>query len=104
VKALNPNGHRLSPRLRQTLVCVLQGDSEKQVAARLGLSLSTTHQYITALYRIFGVRSRSELLAHVLRQLAPELWAQLLNSFVCQDSQVGALLDARDLSDPLLPS
>ena len=38
----------------------------KQVAARLSLSHATTHQYVTALYRHFGVRSRAQLLVHVL--------------------------------------
>jgi DNA-binding CsgD family transcriptional regulator len=58
---------RLSPRLRQTLECLQQGDSEKQVASRLGLSLPTIHQYVTALYRHFGVGSRAELMAYFLR-------------------------------------
>jgi DNA-binding CsgD family transcriptional regulator len=61
----------LSPRLRQTLDRLLQGDSEKQVAACLGLSRPTVHQYVTALYRHFGVNSRAELLAHLLRRPAP---------------------------------
>src|SRR5262249_19679503 len=59
----------LSPRLRQTLACLLEGDSEKQVAARLGLSTTTVHQYVTSLYRHFAVRSRPQLLAHVFKLL-----------------------------------
>jgi len=59
---------KLSPRLRQTLACLLEGDSEKQVAARLGLSRPTAHHYVTALYRHFGVRSRAQLLAHALKR------------------------------------
>ena len=58
---------RLSPRLRQTLECLQQGDGEKQVASRLGLSRPTVHQYVMALYRHFGVCSRAELLAYFLR-------------------------------------
>jgi DNA-binding CsgD family transcriptional regulator len=58
----------LSPRLRQTLECLLEGDSEKQVAARLGLSRHTVHQYVTDLYRRLGVSSRAELLALCLRR------------------------------------
>ena len=68
VSATEPSPERLPPRLRQTLACLLEGDSEKQVAARLGLSPTTTHQYVTALYRRFGVRSRAQLLAHVMRR------------------------------------
>jgi DNA-binding NarL/FixJ family response regulator len=59
----------LAPRLCQTLDCLLDGDGEKQVAARLALSLPTVHQYVTALYRHFGVSSRAELVAHFIRRL-----------------------------------
>jgi DNA-binding CsgD family transcriptional regulator len=59
---------RLPPRVRQTLSCLLEGDGEKQAAARMGLSITTIHQYVTALYRHFGVNSRAELMAHFLRR------------------------------------
>jgi len=68
VSALEPNVAQLSPRLRQTLDCLLEGDSEKQVAARLGLSTATVHQYVTALYRHFSVQSRGQLIARVLQR------------------------------------
>jgi DNA-binding CsgD family transcriptional regulator len=68
VSATEPRPEKLSPRLRQTLACLLEGDSEKQVAARLGLSPTTVHEYVTALYRRFGVHTRGELLAHVLKR------------------------------------
>jgi len=58
----------LSPRLRQTLDRLLEGDGEKQVARRLGLSLPTVHQYITELYRRYGVSSRAELMARWVRR------------------------------------
>ena len=58
----------LSRRLRETLACLLEGDTEKQVAARLGVSHATAHQYVTALYRHFGVRSRAQLMAHAMRR------------------------------------
>ena len=44
-------------------------DTEKQVAARLGLSQTTTHQYVMALYRHFGVTSRAQLLAHMIKRI-----------------------------------
>ncbi|HVO23453.1 MAG TPA: LuxR C-terminal-related transcriptional regulator [Candidatus Margulisiibacteriota bacterium] len=72
VSATEPGVERLSPRLRETLACLLEGDSEKQAAARLRLSPMTVHQYVTALYRHFGVGSRAQLLAHVMRRI-PEL-------------------------------
>jgi DNA-binding CsgD family transcriptional regulator len=74
VSSLEPNLENLSPRLRQTLACLLDGDSEKQVAARLGLSQATTHQYVTALYRRFKVGSRAQLLVHVLKRSGRDRW------------------------------
>ena len=54
-------------RLRQTLRCLLEGDSEKQAAARLGLSRHTVHGYVLELYRRLDVASRAELMAYCLR-------------------------------------
>lgn len=53
----------LSPRLRQTLEQLMLGDSEKQVATKLGLSRYTIHDYVKTIYKHFNVRSRGELLA-----------------------------------------
>jgi DNA-binding CsgD family transcriptional regulator len=50
-------------RQRQVLDCLLNGDSEKQVARRLGLSPHTVHTHINRLHQRFGVQSRGELLA-----------------------------------------
>jgi DNA-binding CsgD family transcriptional regulator len=57
----------LPRRQRETLECLLRGDSEKSAAARLGVSPHTVHNYVKALYAAFGVSSRSELLALCLR-------------------------------------
>jgi DNA-binding CsgD family transcriptional regulator len=62
---------RLPPRVRETLSCLLDGDGEKQAAARMGLSVPTVHQYVTALYRHYGVASRAELLARFIRRSRP---------------------------------
>ena len=59
---------RLPARVRETLRCLLDGDSEKQAAARMALSRTTVHQYVTALYLHYRVASRAELLARVLRR------------------------------------
>ena len=53
----------LPPRLRQTLARLVAGDSEKQVARRLGISPHTVHNYVKALHQRFEVSSRGELLA-----------------------------------------
>jgi DNA-binding NarL/FixJ family response regulator len=57
----------LSPRLRQTLQRLLEGDSEKQIAIHLGLSRNTVHVYVKSLYKRFAVQSRAELLARFVR-------------------------------------
>jgi len=76
VSATEPSPVKLSPRLRQTLACLLEGDSEKLIADRLGLSRDTTHQYVTALYRHFGVGSRAQLMAYVLKRVGRGPWRQ----------------------------
>jgi len=73
-KEATPEG--LSPRLRQTLALLLEGESEKAVAARLELSPATVHQYVTALYRRFRVSSRPALMALAIRRLATGAWKQ----------------------------
>lgn len=60
--------HTLSPRLRETLDALLDGANEKEVAIRLGISRSTAHDHVLALYRRFGVRSRAQLLAYFARR------------------------------------
>ena len=79
ITAPEPSPDKLSPRLRQTLVGLVEGNSEKQVAALLGVSRTTVHQYVTALYRHFGVRSRGELLAHVLKRVGRVEWRRSLD-------------------------
>jgi DNA-binding CsgD family transcriptional regulator len=61
----------LAPRQRQTLACLLEGDGEKQVAARLGIGIATVHTYVKALYRHFRVAGRAELLAWFVRRAYP---------------------------------
>jgi len=67
-KALRPDGSPLPPRVAQTLDYLLRGDSEKQIAQRLGVSRNTVHVYISSLYRHFDVSSRAELLARFVRR------------------------------------
>jgi DNA-binding CsgD family transcriptional regulator len=61
---------QLAPRVSQTLSALLEGDSEKQIAARLGLQRTTVHGYVRQLYRHYGVRSRGELMARFVRRPA----------------------------------
>jgi DNA-binding CsgD family transcriptional regulator len=55
--------NRLPPRLRQTMHSLLAGDSEKQAAAKLGVSPHTVHVYVKSLYKRYKVSSRGELLS-----------------------------------------
>ena len=53
----------LPPRLQQTMQSLLAGDSEKQAAAKMGVSPHTVHVYVKTLYRRYNVSSRGELLS-----------------------------------------
>ncbi len=59
---------RLSPRSRDVLLALVEGDGEKQVALRLGISKHRVHDLVKALYRAFGVSSRAELIAAYYRR------------------------------------
>jgi DNA-binding CsgD family transcriptional regulator len=61
--------------VRQVLRCLLEGDGDKQIAARLGLSPHTVNQYAKAVFQHFGVRSRAELLARWVRRSFPARFA-----------------------------
>ena len=63
-----PSEVELSPRLQQTLDALMTGASEKQIASQFGISHHTMHQYVKTLFRRFGVTSRAELMASVLRR------------------------------------
>lgn len=57
----------LPPRVREVLWCFLEGDSDKQVAAGLGLTWNTVNGYAKQIYTHFGVTTRTELLAKWIR-------------------------------------
>jgi DNA-binding CsgD family transcriptional regulator len=50
------------------LKCLLEGDSDKQIAARLELSSHTVNEYVKRVYAHFGVTTRTELLARWVRR------------------------------------
>lgn len=56
----------LSKAQCRVLDLLLQGLAEKQVAVRLRLSSATVHNHVQAIYRVFNVHSRSELLVLLL--------------------------------------
>lgn len=57
-----------SPRHRQTLHRLMEGDSEKQAARHLGISPHTLHLYVRQMFRTFDVDSRGELMARIIHQ------------------------------------
>jgi DNA-binding CsgD family transcriptional regulator len=63
-------GERPLPlQLRRVLVCLLEGNSEKQIAARLGLSRHTVNRHVQRLYHWYGVHTRGELMFRCRDQL-----------------------------------
>lgn len=63
-----PSPSDLSPRSRQVLRCLLEGDGDKQIATRLGISSLTVNVHTKVIYKHFGVSSRAELLARWVRR------------------------------------
>jgi DNA-binding CsgD family transcriptional regulator len=57
----------LSPRERQVMMFLMDGNSRKEIAAKMGLSPHTLTDYLKEIYRKFEVRSRAELLAKFIR-------------------------------------
>lgn len=60
-------GVHLSPRMRQILERLLAGDSEKQIASKLNVSVHTVHTYVKRLHKALNVSSRGELLAKFVK-------------------------------------
>ncbi|MDR3620012.1 MAG: helix-turn-helix transcriptional regulator [Paludisphaera borealis] len=63
-----PSPHELAPRVRQVLACLLEGDSDKQIAVRLDLSRYTVNQYTKRIFKHFGTSGRAELLSRWIRR------------------------------------
>ncbi|MGH7737747.1 MAG: helix-turn-helix transcriptional regulator [Candidatus Tyrphobacter sp.] len=66
-RRIRPSLERLSPRQQDVLALLLRGAASKAIAARLGISESTVNQHVAKLLRYFGVHSRAELYASILR-------------------------------------
>lgn len=62
---------QLRPRERELLAHLLSGAAEKEIAARMGITAGSVHQYISRLYRVFGVASRAELMSRWLGNGGP---------------------------------
>lgn len=64
----DPSPADLPPRARAVLRCLLDGDADKQIAARLDIGSHTVNQHIKRIFQYFGVTSRTELLARWIRR------------------------------------
>lgn len=60
---------RLAPYERKVLQQLMTDLSEKQIADQLGLAVSTTHFYITGIFRKLKVRGRAGLMSLCMRNL-----------------------------------
>ena len=58
-------GLPLTPRERELVECVLRGESNKQIAHRLGISEQTVKNTLSRAYSNLGVQSRGELFHRV---------------------------------------
>jgi DNA-binding NarL/FixJ family response regulator len=63
-------GAELTPRETDTLVGVLLGQSNKDIAAQLGVELSTVKTHVHDLLRKLGVATRTDLVARCAASLA----------------------------------
>ena len=62
-----PTPGGLSPREREVLLPVAAGESNGQIAARLGLSINTVERHVSNAYRKIDARGRAEATAWAIR-------------------------------------
>jgi DNA-binding NarL/FixJ family response regulator len=74
--------HPLSEREMQVLECVVQGMSNKEIAALLGISHQTVKNHVTSILRKFGVEDRTQAVVYALKHG----WVQLRKSDVKSES------------------
>jgi DNA-binding NarL/FixJ family response regulator len=58
-----PETNRISPRQEQVLDLLLAGKSNKEIANQVFLSERTVKFHVSSLLRLYGVSSRTELIA-----------------------------------------
>lgn len=61
-----PIAQQLSPRLKQVLEAILRGDSPRQMALAMEISIHTVREHIQRLYVQFGVTTREDLMARFI--------------------------------------
>jgi two-component system response regulator NreC len=63
-----PHSSDLSDREKEVLILLAWGNSNKEVAAQLGLSIKTVQTYRVRIGEKIGLHSRTEIVAYALRQ------------------------------------
>jgi len=58
----------LTDAQRRVYDLLIQGKSEKEVASELHLSQNTVHSHVQAIYAVFGVHTRAQLIARALKK------------------------------------
>lgn len=66
VLRLSQEAPRLTPRQREVLDLVVQGRSNKEISSRLGLSLGTVKNYVSAIFGRFNLPNRTRTINHVM--------------------------------------
>lgn len=64
---LNEALENLSPQVREAIMLVLKGLSNKEIAETMSLSLKTIEQYLTAAYKKLDVDGRVKLIIKFLK-------------------------------------
>jgi DNA-binding NarL/FixJ family response regulator len=64
-------GERLTPRERELVGLVAAGSSNKDIARRLSISITTVKTHLTSIFRKLGLSTRLELAVAVGRSAAP---------------------------------
>ena len=72
--------NRLTPKQKHVAELLLQGKSEKQVAADLLRSRHTVHQHVKAIYSRLSVRSRAEFMARCIPTVSIAKNYEIVNS------------------------
>jgi DNA-binding NarL/FixJ family response regulator len=67
-RAAPPKPSRLTPRQQEVLRLLEQGAANKQIARTLSLSESTVKIHLAAIYRMLGVRNRTEAVVNAGRE------------------------------------
>lgn len=65
---------RLTPRQKDVLTWILKGCTNQAIADALGISAETVKLHVSAIFRAYGVHSRTQLVLLCSRQ-APAAWA-----------------------------